>query len=206
MAEITEKIESINNQLIESFGIDTVTGLPIWRVVWSEDQFEKRFGTYDDYTSSETYLRTVTEMREVPKYRQWIHDKYILERLVLVPEFNQEELAGSKLSYEPIWVFEDKNGNSLPPKFEACKFIVDTVYSAQAVRKSMITGDEKRDHSMVRYKDDLVAVNAENAKEIQEQKISGLMEELFGDESSLMGTTIDCGSSIIVPQTYKKEN
>jgi hypothetical protein len=53
--ELTEKIESINNQLIELYGIDTITGQAMWRVVWSEDQFEHRLGTYDDF-SGEIYI------------------------------------------------------------------------------------------------------------------------------------------------------
>src|SRR5689334_9373374 len=97
--ELVEKIEVLNSRLVDHFGIDTVTGDAIWRIVFSEDQFEKRLGTYDDITKGGIYLRTVTEVREVPKYRQWIHKKYILERLVLVPETNLPELPCLKQSY-----------------------------------------------------------------------------------------------------------
>lgn len=203
MSELTETIDSINNQLVDLFGIDTVTGLPIWRVVWSEDQFEKRFGTYDDYSSEGLYIRTVTEVRVVPKYKQWLHDTYILERLVLVPDSDKEEMLEAKLSYEPIYPFLDKNNKPLPPKIQACKFIVDTIYSVQAVHKAMITGSENADRPLARYSDGLTA---ENARDEQEKRIKELENELFGDESSLMGTTIDCGSSIIVPHTFKEKN
>src|SRR5215203_3853126 len=129
--ELTEPIESINRQLIDSFGIDTISGKPIWRVIFSEDELEKRHGTYDDYSPGGIYLRTVTEVRLVPKYRQYIQQKYILERLVMIPEINLADLPAEKLSYEPLFVFETSQGLYLPPRFDACKLIVDSVYAAQ---------------------------------------------------------------------------
>lgn len=190
--ELTESIESINQHLIDMFGIDTITGQPIWRVVWSEDQFEYRLGTYDDYSDGGIYLRTVTEVRWVPKYRQWVPEKYVLERLVVVPVMNSDEIPDTKVSYEPLYVFEDKNGNYLPPKFEACEFVIKLIYSVQY-------GDK----SVARYKDPEDSVEA--SLEIKRKRIDKIQEELFGDESGLLGTTIT-GETIIVPQNYKKES
>lgn len=190
--ELTEPIETINARLIDFFGVDTLTGLPIWRVVWSEDQMEKRLGTYTDYTPSGIWLREVTEVREVPKYRQWIQQKFVLERLTLVPEVNQDELPTSKLSYEPLWVFEDRYGRYLPPKFEAAQLVIDTVYAVQY-----------SDHNLSRYKD---PENSQEASiELKKQRVDEYIEQLFGDESGLLGTTIT-GESIIVPRNYKKES
>lgn len=186
--ELTETIAAINKQLVEHFGIDTLSTMPIWRVSFSEDQMEWRYGTYDDITPAGLYLRTVTETRYVPKYRQWIHNKYILERLVLVPEFQQEELPTAKVSYEPLWVFEDKEGNYLPPKFEAAKFIIDTVYAAQY-----------SNHSLRKYHD------PDNCQEAQientRKRVDAIAEELFGEDSSLTG--LQTRESIIVPGAVK---
>src|SRR6185295_12583313 len=118
--ELTEQIETINRQLREQFGVDTVTGQPIWRVVWAEDQLEKVLADFTDYTSNDVFIRQVREIREVPKY-YWIKGKYVFERLVLVPEVNQDELLGIKLSYECIHIFQDKHENYLPPLYEACE-------------------------------------------------------------------------------------
>lgn len=177
--ELTELVCDINDRLKTIFGIDTITGQPIWRIVFSEDQYEKRFGTYDDYAGS-IYLRTVTEVRLVPKYKQWIHEKYILERLVVVPEQNQEELPTARVSYEVIWVFEDKNGNYLPPKWEAAKFIIDTIYAAQYGPKN---------HSLKKYVDD--EDSQEKSLELKEKRIKEITEALWGDQSSLHGQTAD---------------
>ncbi len=188
--ELLETKESINKRLIEYFGDDTLSGLPIWRVIYSEDLMEKRYGTFEDTTPAGIYLRTVTEVREVPKYRQWVQNKYILERLVVVPEFQVQELAGARMSYEPLWVFEDKNGNPLPPKWEAIKLIIDTVYAAQY-----------SNHNLARYKDP--EDSQEKSLEMKRQRVDGIIDELFGDQSSLQGTT-RTGESIIVPRNFER--
>jgi hypothetical protein len=187
--ELTETIESINSQLKDLYGIDTITGQPMWRVVWSEDQFEHRLGTYDDITPAGLYLRTVTEVRWVPKYRQWIHEKYVLEQLVLIPEVSASELPATRMSYENMWTFEDKNENYLPPRLDACKFIIDTVYAA------------KNKGNLRKYRDP----DSTNEEAIENKRIAvdNLIEELFGDQSSLDYTTVT-GESIIVPRNYER--
>jgi hypothetical protein len=182
--ETTESIKSLNLQLINEYGIDSITGRAIWRIVFSEDQYEKRLGTYDDYTPGGIYIRTVTEVREVPKYKQWIHEKYLLERLVIVPEQNQDELPVSKLSYEPIFVFENRGGEYLPPKFEICKIVVDTIYAAQGKK------------SLAKYKDP--EANKEESLALRRMRIDNIMEELFGDETDI-GDALTYKEGIIVP-------
>ena len=184
--ELPEPIERINKLLLENFGKHD-DGQAIWRVVWSEDQFEHRLGDYDDYDRSGNFLRSVREVRYVPKYRQWIPEKYVLERLVVIPVANLPELpAASKLSYEPIFPFEDKNGNALPPKFQACKFVIDTIYAAM-----------NENHNLAKYKD---TITMESEAADKEKRIKEYEEILFGDESGLKGTTHNAsGNSIIVP-------
>ena len=162
-------IITINNQLREEFGIDTETTNPIWRISWSNDQFEHRM---TDRTPEGLSMLS-PEIRILPKY-QWIKSRWILERLVIVPEFQAWELGGKKVSYECIWKFEDRRNEAVPPMFPACQFIINLVYAAQG-------------HSpMPKY------IDPESKEPIEEQKkrIDDLMEELFGDESNLLGMTI----------------
>lgn len=173
--ELTETVESINNQLIEEFGIDTITGIAMFRVVFSEDQLEKRL-TY--YTDSGMQL-IHPEVRMLPKYSQWINQRYVLERLVVVPEVNQDELPTSKLSYEPLWVFESNKGDYLPPTFWACKFTIDTVLAVMG--KS----------SLAKYKEN----------DDKEERINKLQEELFGNES-VVGDSLAYHEGIVVPRNY----
>jgi hypothetical protein len=188
--ELTEPIENINNQLLDLFGIDTISGEPIWRVVFSEEQFEKRHGTYDDYTPNGLFIRTVTEVREVPKYRQWVQEKYVLERLVVIPAIDMPELPVTKTSYEPIFVFQDGNDNYLPPKLEIAKFVIDSIYSAQYGTKNL-----------ARYKDS--ETDNETHIEMKKKRVDDIIEYLYGDESGLMGTTLT-GESVIVPRNFEK--
>jgi hypothetical protein len=179
--ETTERIESINQRLVDLFGLDTVTGRPMWRIVWSEDQLEKRLGTYDDITREGIYLRTVTEVREVPKYRQWIHNKYVLERLVIIPDINTEELPTQKLSYEPMYVFENFKGEALPPRTDVAKIIIDSVYAAQGKK------------SLAKYVDDY----SKFTPEAQNKRINELIEYLW--DPSDISEALHQGEGIIVP-------
>lgn len=183
--ELTEPIDDINKQLVDLFGIDTSTGDPIYRIVWSETQFEKRLMNMTDMG----VLLARPEVRLVPKYRQWIQNKYVLERLVVVPEQNIEELAGLKLSYEPLWVFQNSEGEALPPTLWAAKFCVDTVHAVLGKK------------SLARYIDE----EAKNPVESKEKRIAQLTEELFGDESFLIGRTVT-GEAVAMPPNYERES
>ena len=126
--ELREPIEEINKKLIQEFGYE-LTGQPRFRVVFSEDQYEKR---WTDFTDDGFELLT-PEVRLLPKYKQWVRAKYILERLV--PVVGETDLV-TKVSYEPAWVFQDKHGNYLPPFFEGCKHIIESLLSNIAGAKT----------------------------------------------------------------------
>lgn len=176
--ELAEKIDTINNQLIDLFGVDTITGDPIWRVVWSETQFEKRLM---DVTDTGIIL-LVPEVRLVPKYRQWIKEKYVLERLVQVPDVNRKELGGIKVSYEPLFVFETKKGNYLPPRIDVAKIVIDSVYAAQGKT------------SLAKYTED---PDEEKRKSIEE-----IYEYLYGDETDVTDA-LRHKEGVVVPRSYE---
>lgn len=191
--ELTEKVESINRQLVDLFGIDTITGQAMWRVVWSEDQFEYRRGIYSDYSPGGLYIRTVDEVRYVPKYRQWIKEKYVLERLVLIPEINAGDLPATTMSYEPMYPFETASGKYLPPRIDAAKFVIDTVLAA--------TGKT----SLAKYKDPANGMSTEAYMEMRNKELDAIEEELFGDETPV-GDALAHGEAIVVPSNYKRES
>ena len=112
-----ESIHSLNDQLLDLYGIDTITGIPIWRIVWSDDQREIR--KMDVSPSGIDLLHPM--VFEVPKY-PYIRERYVLERLVIVPEQHQDELPANKLSYEPIFVFQRGDG-SLSSSYHACYYV-----------------------------------------------------------------------------------
>lgn len=173
--ELTEPIESINKQLVSLFGIDSDTGRPMFRVVSSWDQYEKRLTN----VTAEGFKLQRPEVLLKPKYDQRDVDwkgMYILERLVIVPLANQDELPTSGMSYEPLWVFKDNMGNPLPPRVDACKLVIDTMYAA--LGKS----------SMAKYVDP--DLDPESRAEDKLKRVAELEEQLFGDESSLLLRTV----------------
>ena len=158
---INESVETINKRLKDHFST-AWNGNPIWRVVWSEDQFEIRMTKYTDSGLELLY----PEMRKLPKYRQFIHNKFILERYVMVPDISAGQI-GEKASYEPIHIFEDKHGNALPPKWEACEYVIKVLLA-------VTTGER-----MAAYKEAL------EKDENKEERLAELHEQLFGNETDI---------------------
>lgn len=156
-------VQEINRKLQDHFGIDTSTGQVLWRVVWSGDQYENRLVDCND--NGVPLLHP--EVRLVPKYMQWVGMKWTLERLVAVPYVNMLELPSQKLSYEPMFPFEDKRGNAIQPSFEASKFIIDAVYAAMG------------QGSLSKYRD------SGDSPEKTKARVAKIEQELFGDENSI---------------------
>src|SRR5262245_54380644 len=102
-----EAINSLNQRLIDYFGHDDL-GRAIWRIVWSDFQYEKRLTQY----SKEGFELIYPKVEELPKY-PYVKSKWVLERLVLVPEINELELPVSKVSYEPMWIFQNDREENL---------------------------------------------------------------------------------------------
>jgi len=186
-----EKLETINQYLIDNFGVDTITGQPMWRVVWAEDQLERRLTKYTDSGVELLY----PEMRTLPKY-PWIKGYYILEQLELVPELNIRELLGKKMSYECKWAFHDSAGNPLPPAIWACKFVIDTINAASG-KSSLASYAENRDV----HDSDNPITNHNEFYESRKNEIDQLTTELFGEQSGLKQAIVT-GEGIAVPHNY----
>lgn len=161
--ELAETVETINRQLREHYSFDANSGQPIFRVIWSDDQIER---VLTDTTPEGLQLLN-PRVIERPKY-SYAKGRFILERLVVVPEVNKSELLEANLSYEPIWIFETQLGVYLPPKWEAAKIIVDSLYAALGKK------------SMRKYVDE----EAKNPVEHRNARLKKIHEELFGNETA----------------------
>jgi hypothetical protein len=162
MPEITESLEVLNERLKEHYGIDTESNRPMWRIVWSDDQVEKRYGTFEDYAGP-IYLRTVTEVREVKKYTHINPPAHVLEHLVGV-EGNPELLE--KTSYEPIFTYQHLlTGKTLPPIWPVTKLVIDSVMLAM-----------NHPNPFAKYKD--------NPREEAEKEFRKMYDYLYGDETN----------------------
>jgi len=176
--EQVEQIELLNQRLTDEYGLDTSTGQPIFRIVWANDQLEKRLVTETDLGVQLMY----PEVLEMKKY-SYLKDVYVLERLV---EIDERELPGIKLSYEPLWVYKDAANNPLPPIWDATKFIVDTLYAALG-RKSLR-----------KYVED-------TSQEAKDARIDKIQEELFGNETEVTDA-LTYREGIVVPSSKTRES
>lgn len=178
-----ESINTLNDRLIEHYGRDSDTNQPMFRIVWANDEVEKR--KVDTLDSGVNLL--FPEVREVKKY-PYLKNLFVLEQLVVVPDVNVDELPTTKLSYEPLWAFRDENNTYIRPIWEAAKFIVDTVYAALGKKSMAIYVDSEKN----------------TTPEGREQRIGELQAELFGNETQSMDA-VRYREGIVVPSSYKKD-
>lgn len=123
-------IEIINNWLAE-FGGKNDLQQPIFRLSWSNDQYEWRRGTFNVY-SGDLFVRTEVGDRYVRKYN-YIHERWILEKWFPQSLVKNEETPAVKNGdYEPFYVFQDKYGNYLEPTRKVVEFIFYAMMKGRA--------------------------------------------------------------------------
>ena len=125
----TENIEELRS-FVKRRGGEIMSGIPRFRLVFSDKEYEIRKGDRTIFTEGGLFLREEKSVIDrVPKY-SYIQGKWILEKWVYSPH---EELPESiKGHYEPFWVFQDSDGNPLPPVRWALEVLLKTweVYKA----------------------------------------------------------------------------
>jgi len=179
-------VEEINKLLKDLYG--ETDSKPNFRLVWSEDQLEHRWTNFTD----EGWQLVNPEVRQLPKYRQWVQEKHILERLTVVPAVKDNDLV-EVLSYEPLWVFENAQGPTVP-SIPVCKFIIENVLRA-------IETQGQR----VKYKDP--NSNPAESLELQKANIEKIYKELFANETEV-GDALAVREGVTVPSkiTSTKES
>lgn len=136
----------INRRLKDIYGSDYL-GQNIYRVIWSEDQLEKRFGTFTDYLKgTNIFLREVTEVREVKKY-PYLEPQWVLEKLFFNQHNNEildnNTLAPSTCTYEPVFAFgHEKNGLARPVVWRAVELILTSINNPKKLTPSQMSDAE----------------------------------------------------------------
>lgn len=173
-------VDDINTKLKELYGHQD--GNANFRVAATDDQYEKRLGTYTDFTPGGIYLRTVTEVRLTKKYpalgdaRYYALEKYF-------PNTVQEVVKDTPFLYEPLFVFYNpETGNPLELNWEAINAIVHIyLYSEKKVKTpSDIDAEE----------------------ELALQKESERILTILQDDMPEKATQIHFGEGIVVPRNY----
>ncbi len=114
------KLIAYNNRLRDLFGL-YYDGHPLYRLVWSDSQIEKRFGTWQEW-AGDIFIREFTGIKEVPKY-PYAAARWILERReghIPNPELPEQ------ICYEPKWVFENEEG-PVDPEWWAIEHIIHAI-------------------------------------------------------------------------------
>ena len=176
------EVNLFNDRLADKYG--KTDNKANYRIVWSEDEFEKRI---TNYTDSGMQLLT-PEVRLLPKYRQYIQDKHILERLTVVPHFKGDGGLVTPLSYEPIWVFENNKGDPLVPTWHAIAFIVENLIHAM-----------EHPYPGAKYKDP--ETDPKEGLAVKDARLRELEKDLFANETEV-GDALAHGDAIVVPTKY----
>jgi hypothetical protein len=122
---LPQDIKNINKLLVKNHG-KAFNGKAWYRVAWSENQTEKRVGTFNDFYG-EIFIKQFTGLREVRKYDgPDFKERWILEKLMF---FDNPEVWGSyhEGTYEPIWVFRGPGGSYQKPNYRSIDFLLGMI-------------------------------------------------------------------------------
>ena len=132
------EVEEINYELFAIYR--TIEGRALYKIVWSEDCFENRLGTYREFTESGLFIREVTEVRKVRKYN-YIHHRWIFE--IWAPgnlTANPETPDAANGDYIPVYVFESGTGAYLPVTRKVVEFLIAAVEGR--VRRDLLPSED----------------------------------------------------------------
>lgn len=157
---------------------------PLFRLIWSDEQFELRTCTKQLYMGN-LLVGNMDCTEKVPKY-PWIQGRWVFEMWFGPDVVLHDELPESKNgSYEPLYVFEAKKGEALPLNLKVIEFIISRIRkpkSSPALLKSVIQDDKE-------------------ARAMMQRKLD---EDYL--EVSPMTSNLHFGEGIIVPGNYPVES
>jgi hypothetical protein len=162
-----ETLPAMNKRLIDDFGLFE-DGRPNFRIVWSEDQIEKR----KVWQTDEGFHLLSPQVKEVKKY-PYLPNTYLLERLFGVDENNFSDLV-TKTSYECIWAFRTDLGEPVQPVYKFVKLLVETLLE-----------NEKRARDTNEPPKYVMPELEKQTPEAIEQRIKIIQEQLYGNETEV---------------------
>ena len=137
---LSEPLAITNRRLLDKYGTN-LSGMARYRVVFTNDQFEKRKSTFRDFHNGVVLIREVEEVRTVPKY-PYAKDCYILEAL---NRCEGEEVLDHN-GYEPLFIFRDKNDNPLDPVWRVIEMVVHVSLHPEKLSPSDFDDKERKEY------------------------------------------------------------
>lgn len=121
-------LKQINDELGKHYG-KAIDGRNHFRLVWSEDLLETRKGEFLEEhpilgpNNQLIIIEDVVErIKEVKKY-SYFSERYVLEELIF-ENIPSEIKSDRKGSYEPLYVFQNGDGEPIEPTLQACDMIL----------------------------------------------------------------------------------
>jgi hypothetical protein len=150
----SQECRAVNKLLEDRYGKDVVRNKPKFRIIWSTNETEHRFGHYNVYYMSHIFLREEVGVLEVPKYPDF-PDCYVLENFVYNPI---SEIPESKHGhYEILYPFLSPSKKPLEPLFRVCEIIIYCVRHPRDPREifNYLTEKDRRlfDSEVAYFKD-----------------------------------------------------
>lgn len=161
-------VDAINRRLAEEYRV--LDGRAIYRIVWSDEQFEVRRGTFTDWYGHIMIRQEHNITREVKKY--WYFDKpsWVLEKLVYFHNRKEMEEVAKELvqsrngSYETVYRFyRASTKQNLPVNWRIAEFIVWRLHNPGEpvdVKKAQ----EIEEKEEVAYFEDQLSIESENKR------------------------------------------
>jgi len=116
----SSELDEINERLLLYYGRE-LDGRQRYRVSWSTGEFEKRFGTFNEFYGA-IFLREFIGIKECPKY-PYDSDRWVIEKLFYVK--NDEIIAEKPGSYEPFYILKGPKSEFLPLNWKVVDMIVN---------------------------------------------------------------------------------
>lgn len=175
------RIEELNKRLIDRYG-KTLSGEAHFRLVWSNDLFEHRKGTFNEFYGR-IFLRTVKGIKLCRKYN-YINDRWLLEMWRYTENPPQEIVDPD--NYDCVYVFEDKDGNPLPIEERVLEIIIfNILHPLDACQLKQL------------YEDANIKLFNDDVK---------YFEDLFSNSMSAMMSRFHFGEAIIMPRRKYGDN
>ena len=172
-------VKAINLALREMHGIEVANSRPRFRISWSTTSSEVRYGTYSIYYMEHIFLRDETGYVACAKYPN-NPDRWVLEMLVYAPIAEVPESRNGH--YEPLYVFQDKKGEYLPPLHQVAEIII---WALKNPEKNLVERLERED------------------KRKFAQEVAYFEDILEDTTGSVLVTALRDKEAIVVPSNYE---
>lgn len=153
MTELPIQVQEINKRLKIIYGMGQNSNNQLYRIVFSDNERENRIGFFNTFIGK-IFLRQEKGNQSVKKYI-YIKSKFLIEKwnsseIAYTPEL-PESIKGS---YEPLYIFEDSQGNYLPVNEKAALMVCYANFNPTGYweRKNQLE-DEERKREKEEYED-----------------------------------------------------